>query len=90
MDHMRDARAHDGITLIGYITLPCVVRQEDPVGVPTDFRQEVSVVRVRREVPSMPLDPIPGRFKHIGDAIAEIPVGEKGELMRRTRRRELP
>jgi len=87
---MGDAGVHDGITLIGYITLSCVVRQEDPVGVPTDLWQEVSVVRIRREVPSMPFDPIPGRFERIGDAIAEIPVGEKGELMRRTRRRELP
>jgi len=87
---MRDTRAHDGITLVGYIPLPSVVRQKDPVGMPTDFKQEVSIVRIRREVPSMPLDPIPGRLERIGDAIAEIPVSEKGELMRRTRRRELP
>ena len=86
----RHATPHDGVKRVSVVALSGVVREDDPIAALTDGRNPLRIRRIRREMGGVALNTVARFVEGVWNALSQIAVGEKSELMLRIRTPVIP
>jgi hypothetical protein len=70
-----DAAPYDGVTFVQFVTDATIMGERDPAALAGRLEPRL-IRRIWRKMISMPLDRLAARPENVGEAFAEITIGE--------------